>query len=211
MIEAGQTLDLELDMELPIYEYTNFTASEIFKAINFSGDPVTPLISLYTLSAQKVLITVMNTSSVLMIIHSIILKGRPLSARDEATVKYKYSNDVPDQPEKLLEKNVYIQNEAHARKIAQMTLAFYGEIRPILTLSGLSYDTDRYIGETINVNYPYILVYNHPCRIINISHDLTGITMNIDVVPLDVGVPTSSQMYKVGTAYGSSESKKLSY
>lgn len=210
LLESMQTMNVVLETQLPIYEYDSITVQNCIKAMNFNGDSVVPGIEQIKTSAQRIEFVLTNATPYAMVIHSIIIKGRPLGARDEGQVSFTRSGDRTT-PEKLLETNVYIQNEAHARKIAQMTLDFYAEARTLLHLKGAIYDTDRFVGETVHVDYPAMQIYNQPCRIVAITHDLTGVNMDVDLVSLDVGIPVRSNMFIIGTVYSNSDNKQVSY
>lgn len=202
---------VELEPQLPIWEYFNVngfdasTATSNMQAMLIDGRDTTPNIGVVSKNATKISITIGNPSSTVpMVIYSIKIEGRPLSAEDELFVSYGSGS-----PERNVENNVYIQNEAHAQRLVRMIYDFYNETKPIVTLSNVQFDLDRYVGELVKINSRYRndgAVY----RITKIDYSNTGTTMEVSLVKV-TNLPKRSDMFIIGTAYSSGDVRKLSY
>lgn len=213
---SGQADIIELSSDKPIWMYqgltsfNNNTATITMKAQLLDNRVVTPTIGLVEQYANKVLITVSNPDSVTpMIITSIKIEGRPLMANDDLNLQYP-APGVAFLPEKVVENNVYVQNEAHAKRLIRMIYDFYNELRPIITLDNVQYDPDRFVGEIVKLSSRY---NDNPAvtyRIIKIAHNNLGTSMSVDLVQA-TNLPKRSNMFIIGTSYSSGDTKQLSY
>lgn len=207
----GTNIILEMETQLPIYIWYDFQAFNVFKASYSNGNVAIPTVMYNVFTAQKAIMQISNDSTLPMYIHSIKLRGRPISAQDEISTYYSATYPAAPTPERIIENNVYVQNERHAAALVRMSWDFYSEARRIITLTDVGYDPDRYIGETIIINEPNTEIFNSVCRVIGINHDLTGKTMEIEAVEIDNNIPKRSNMFIIGTGYFSNEVKLLSY
>lgn len=212
----GQADIIELSPDKPVYQYQglvsydNGTATRTMKAQLIDGREVTPVIGLIEQYANKVLISVSNPdANTPMIITSIKIEGRPLMANDDLNLQYPQPGDA-FLPEKTVENNVYVQNEAHAKRLVRMIFDFYNELRPIITLDNVQYDPDRYVGEIVKLATLYNNVDSRRFRIIKIAHSNLGTTMSVDLVQV-TSVPKRSDMFIIGDSYSSGTVKQLSY
>lgn len=213
---VGSSEVIELSPSLPIWEYqglisyNNQTAVNTMQAILIDNRTVTPVIGLVQTFANKVLINVSNPDATTpMIITSIKIQGRPLAANDELNIQYPQPATAL-LPERNVENNTSIQNEVHAKRLLQLIFDFYNELRPIITLSSVQYDPDRFIGEIVQLSSTFNNASSKHFRIIKIAHESLGTTMSVDLV--EVGsLPNRSQMFIIGTSYTSGTVKKLSY
>lgn len=207
----SETKIIELSPQLPIWEYIGLISGNNQTAVNtmqtqlIDGRAVTPTIGTVTQNASRVTITVTNpNSSVPMILYNIKIKGRPLSADDELFVSYGSGT-----PERNVENNVYIQNEAHATRLLRMIHDFYNETKPIITLHNVQFDLDRFVGELVKINSIYKNdgeVY----RIVRIDYDRLGTSMTVSLVKV-TDLPKRSDMFIIGETYVSGDVRKLSY
>jgi hypothetical protein len=213
---TGLTSVIELSSDRPIWQYQgltsfdNNTAVLTMKAQLLDNREITPTIGLVEKYANKVLITVSNPDSTTpMIITSIKIEGRPLMANDDLNLQYP---DVGSAflPEKTVENNVYVQNEAHAKRLIRMIYDFYNELRPIITLDNVQYDTDRYVGEIVKLDSRYNSDPAKYFRIIKIAHTNLGTTMSVDLVQI-TSIPKRSDMFIIGASYSAGDTKQLSY
>lgn len=214
---TGQAETIELAPNNPIWQYqgltafNNNTATITMKAQLLDNREVTPVIGNVQQYANKVLIEVSNPDSTTpMIITSIKIEGRPLMANDELNLQYPQPGDA-FLPEKVVENNVYVQNEAHAKRLIRMIYDFYNELRPIITLDNVMYDPDRFVGEIVQLSSRYNNDAFKKFRIIKIAHNNLGTTMSVDLVQV-TSVPKRSDMFIIGdTSYTGATVKQLSY
>lgn len=207
----NETKLIELEPQLPVWEYIDYvsnddtTATKNIQAMLLDGRAVTPDIGEVIKTAGKLSVTITNPSSTVpMVIFSIKVNGRPLSADDELFVSY-----GNESPERNVENNVYIQNEAHAQRLVRMIYDFYYETKPIITLSNMQFDTDRFVGELVQLDS----IYNSServYRIVKIDYNVLGTSMNISLVNV-TGLPKRSDMYIIGETYVNADVRKLSY
>jgi hypothetical protein len=212
----GQSEIIELSPSLPIWQYqglytnNDLTATTTMKAQLLDNRPVTPTIGAVEAYANKILITVSNPDSTTpMIITSIKVQGRPLAAMDDVLTQYPQPGDAW-LPEKIVENNVYVQNEIHAKRLIRMIFDFYNELRPIITLNNVQYDPDRFVGEIVKLSSRYNNDSFKHFRIIKIAHSNLGTSMSVDLVQVNT-VPKRSDMFIIGTSYSSGDTKQLSY
>lgn len=212
----GQANIIELAPSLPTYQYQglvsmdDITATNTMQAILLDNRVVTPTIGLVEQYANKILITVSNPDSTTpMIITSIKIQGRPLAANDEILTQYPPVSSAV-LPEKTVENNVYVQNDAHATRLIRMIYDFYNELRPIITLANVQYDPDRLVGEIVQINS---IFNNNPAkyfRIIKIAHENIGTSMSVGLVEV-TSIPKRSDMFIIGTSYSGTDTRELSY
>ena len=212
----GQADTIELSPDKPIWQYqglvtnNDITATNTMQAILLDNRTVTPDIGEVLQYANKVSIVVSNPDSVTpMIITSIKIEGRPLEANDDMIVQYPAPADAV-LPEKSVENNVYVQNEAHAKRLIRMIYDFYNELRPIITLDNVQYDPDRFVGEVVKLASTFNNDAAKYFRIIKIAHQNIGTTMSVDLVQIN-SIPKRSDMFIIGTSYVSGDTRKLSY
>lgn len=215
-VVSGQSTIIELSADKPIWAYQGLTAFNdstatlTMKAQLLDNRAITPDIGSIEQYASKVVIAVTNPDSITpMIITSIKIDGRPLEANDDLNIQY------PDPssaylPEKVVENNVYVQNEAHAKRLVRMIYDFYNELRPIITLNNVMYDPDRHVGEIVQLDSQYNSNLSIYYRIIKIAHSAIGTTMSVDLVQT-TNMPTSSDMFIIGDSYSGSDTRELSY
>lgn len=212
----GQAETIELAPSLPVYQYQglvsfdNGTATRTMKAQLIDGREVTPVIGVVEQYANKVLITVSNPDGTTpMIITSIKIQGRPLAANDEILTQYPPPYDA-FLPEKTVENNVYVQNEVHAKRLTRMIYDFYNELRPIISLGGVMYDPDRFVGEIVKIASTYNNDAAKYFRIIKIGHEQLGTSMSVDLVQTTT-IPKRNDMFIIGDTYSSGDVRQLSY
>lgn len=213
---SSMTQTIELSSDKPIYQYQGLTAFDdstaviTMKAQLLDNRPIVPTIGTVEQYANKVLIVVSNPDSVTpMIITSIKIEGRPLEANDDLNIQYPLPA-FAFLPEKTVENNVYVQNEAHAKRLIRMIYDFYNELRPIITLDNVQYDTDRFVGEIVQLSSRYNDDAAKYFRIIKIAHNNLGTTMSIDLVQI-TSIPNRSDMFIINGSYSGSDTRELSY
>lgn len=210
----NETKDIELTPNNPIWDYIGLIPNNTITAVNtmqaslFDGRSITPGVNDITKNAQQVIISIWNSDLYSpMLLSSITIKGQPLGVTEDQTVVY--GTDIP---ERQIENNPYVQNQAHAERLARMIYDFYVEGKPIITLSNCIFDPDRYVGEIVQLTSQYNLTYdtNALYRIIRIAHQDLGTTMQVELVHVS-NLPNRGQMLIIGQTYSDSDIKYLSY
>ncbi len=210
-------IDVELAPERAVYEYVNLGqtwVADIIKAMLIDNSDVTPTISQISATAARVSLRITNPSTTkAMVVYQITIQGLPLEAEDDLVATY-----GSGEPERNIESNPYIQSVVHADRLLRMIFDFYGINKPVITLSGVQFDPDRYIGELVKIQTQYNTILSggiettntNIYRITSIAHDNTGTKMDISCVEV-ADLPNRSDMFIIGTVYAGATSKQLSY
>lgn len=211
-IAPSQTVTIELTPQSPVWSYVGLTSFSDQTAVNtmsallLDSSAVTPTIGLVETSANRVAITLTNPSATYpMIIDSIKIKGRILEAGEDLTVTYGSVDPVRN-----IENNVYIQTQAHAERLARMIYDFYVANKPVIKLSGVIFDTDRFVGEIVYLASVNFQNDGEFYRIIALSHDGLGTSMDVSLVNVN-SIPIHSDMFIIGDTYSDSDTRTLSY
>lgn len=198
---------------LPIFEYETITNSVISAFQTITSNPVTLSVSVTSQNAAQVTLSVTNSGSFPAVISGITLRGRPLAVDEDGEVEVGTSTPV-----QAIEDNPYIQSRVHAVQLATMVYEFFNSARRVITLSNCIYDPDRFVGELVQINNIDNVTYNGTTfvqdttlyRIIKISHNNTGTSMDIDLITVD-GMLQTSDVYILDTSYVSTVSKRISF
>jgi hypothetical protein len=212
-LRTGETKTFDLSMQLPVYEYGVIDAGSVKAFAGHNNTAVTLSVTVTHKTAAKVSLSIYNNIGYPVTINSIVIKGRPLAVQEEGMVTY--GSDIPVQD---LEDNPYIQSYSHAMRLCRMVYDFYSEYRPTITLRGCIYDTDRYVGEVVQVANNDNVYYNGATfvqdvgyyRIISINHANTGSSMDITLVSL-ADLPQRPLMYIVDETYINTDVRLISY
>jgi hypothetical protein len=210
--KPSETRVIEIAAQQPIWSYVGIisnsdtTATNTMHAALLNNAIVTPTIGTIVKNAASLSITITNPSStVSMVLYNITVRGRPLVALDELNLSYGTGN-----VERIIENNVYIQNENDAIRYLRMIYDYYLESKPIISLSGVQFDTDRYIGELVQLGSSYDI--NEPdniYRIIKIGYN-NGTSMSIDLVNV-TSIYNRTDMFIIGNTYSNGDTKRLGY
>lgn len=213
LFQPSETKRLEYQPQLPVLEYPTIT-NDYLTALLIDDKAVTPVISIIETSATRIILEVTNGSATTdMILYAVKIPGKPIGPGAEYHLSY-----GEGLPERAIDNNVYIQSSHHGRRLVRMVYDFYSAYREVITLSNVQYDPDRYIGEIVKVQSLHNQVFNGVSyidntslyRIIRISHEEIGTSMNIDLVNID-GLPSRANMFIIGNTYSSGDTKQLSY
>lgn len=208
----SETKVIELAPQQPVWSYVGLltfddsTATKTMHATLLNNADVTPTIGAVITNAQNVQITVTNPSATFpMILHDIKIKGRALLANEEATLSY-----GTGPVERNIENNVYIQSEDDAQRFLRMIYDFYVESRPVITLSGVQFDTDRFVGELVQFSSQYnVDVVGTVYRIIKIGYNI-GTSMDISMVSVAT-LKKRPDFFIIGTSYSGATVRELGY
>jgi len=101
-----------------------------------------------------------------------------------------------------------------------MVYAMFNTLAPTITLQGVIYDPDRFVGELVQIDNSDNVIYSafsgtwiqdtSIYKIIRISHNNTGTSMDIDFVPITT-LLNPTDFYIVDTSYNAATSKKLAF
>jgi len=209
----GETQIIELAPQAPIYEYEGLvsfassTATNTLKALYVDNRAVTPTIGTVLSYANKVSMEITNPSSTTpMIINNITIQGRPLAVDNDIFVDFGFGTE----PERVMENNIYVQNEVHATRLIRMIYDFYSVLKPIITLDNVQYDPDRFIGEIVQIDSTYNSDATKYYRIIKVAHQNIGTSMSIGLVEI-TDLSKRSDMFIIGDSYVSGDTRNLSY
>lgn len=207
LIEASSSVTITLDLTLPCYRVS------AVKAVGYtlrSARAVTAAeltVSIGTTYAQQVSVTIANTLTETVGVSEITLNGQPLVAMEEGTTSYgtagtrPRSYAVPD--------SVFIQSKSHADRLCRMYHDWYSAPRPPVTFTA-GYDPRIEAGDVITVTNSVLGISAEQYRIASKSPGNTGIQMEIVASPL-TGLPVSSDFFVLGTTYGDSDQRQVSY
>lgn len=216
LIPAGESVNIPLEMQYPVYQYAqNVTPQKILSsgtgvqstfldgrdASNASGFTV-----VINQQAASILdLTFTNAGVEPVAINKIVIEGRPITPGSERTASYSSGEGT----ELMLEDNVYIQSFAQAYRLVRMFWDFYHTNRGIVTLHGVPYDPDRYLGEVVEITYSAWSLDHAEHRIIGIDYS-NGAKMNVRLAPIE-GLITRDDVFIVNQTYTNTTVKLIAY
>lgn len=219
LIRNGETRTFICNPSLPVYEYETINSSAVNAAPTISSAGSSKTISLTvsatSIAGSQVTLSITNSTGFPAIIAGITLRGRPIAVEEEGEVEVGASTPV-----QAIEDSPYIQSREHALRLAKMVYNTFSDVRPTVTLQGVIYDPDRFVGELVQVDNTDNVVYSgftqtwvqdtSIYRIIRIAHNNTGTSMDIDLVPITT-LLNPTDFYIVNTSYTSAISKQLAF
>lgn len=207
LIEAGQSLSVTLDLQLPCYRVDRVEAKAGTLRSSVSATSSQLTISITQRHAQRLVITLTNTLGEALGLYDLKAFGQPLVAGEEGSASYgtpagsyPRAYKVPD--------SVYIQSKSYAERLCWMYHDFYKVPRAVRTLEGCGFDPRRQLGEIINVVSEDWGMTATPHRVIGKRVSRTGVQMDLDVVDVS-GLPKSSDFYQLGGSF--SPAAQLAY
>ncbi len=216
LLPAGELTNVPLEMQYPVYQYASYltpqrliTSGAAIKATFLDGRNATFdsdfTVTINVEAAQLVDLTFDNDTGEPISLNKITLHGRPITPGSENIASYTNG----DGSELMLEDNVYIQSFAQAYRLVRMYYDFYHVNRAIVTLGGVGYDPDRYLGEVVTLTYAEWGLSASEHRIISLDYS-NGETMVVGLAPID-GLPTRDDVFIVGSTYLDATTKMVSY
>lgn len=217
----GQTLTVALEPQNPIaadgWLLVAPTAavpryqlpSDAIKAV--LGDGSTAVVNTHytyvlNAAAQQITLLFTNKTAFPITFTNLVMKGRPVVAGETTTVTVGSGTRTLTLPD-----NAYIQSQAHAERIALMTLAFNAASLPLITMRDCVYDPDRVVGESINITSAAWGLSAVKHLIVAHRHDDTGARAEYDVVNVN-SLPNSGQFFTISPIlHWAGQSKKLGY
>jgi len=209
----SETKTFTCNTSLPVFEYETITNSVVSAFQTITSAAATLSVTVTSQYAGQVVLSVTNSGSFPVVMTGITLRGKPLAVDEDGEVEVGSTTPV-----QTIEDNPYIQSRSHALQLATMVHTFFSSARRIITLSNCIYDPDRFVGELVQINNIDNVTYNGTTfvqdttlyRIIRISHNATGTSMDIDLITVD-GMLKTDDMYIVGNSYVSTDNKKVSF
>lgn len=190
-IVPGATLTTTLKTEaLAIYDGTSRASTGYTQSI--------------TVAAQRISISITNTSGGPLEIDSITLRGEPIGPASTGVATAGTAGETMN-----IDDPAYVQRASHAEALCNLYLDFYQVARPTYSIQDMLYNPALDIGQAVYLTNLRLGLTNERCIIINKAHDRTGHTMSVDLVPVD-DLPTLSEYYLVGGSY-SGQTKRLGY
>lgn len=219
LIKNGETRTFICNVELPVFEYETISSSAVSATPLISSANADKTISLTVnataIGGAQVTLSITNSTGAAAMITGITLRGRPIAVEEEGEVEVGSSTPV-----QAVEDNPYIQTRDHALRLAKMVYALFNTLAPSITLQGVIYDPDRFVGELVQIDNSDNVIYSSFAgtwiqdtsiyKIIRISHNGTGTSMDIDFVPITT-LLNPTDFYIVDTTYNSATSKKLAF
>jgi hypothetical protein len=213
-VDAGEIPPtINLEPQLPLYqvELSSPTTlpAECFQVQRYDGAPVSPGVGGYLhlaeVAAQRISITYENDTAWPHVIYKLTVRGAPIAAGEKGTISVGSGSAVLTQ-----EDNIFIQNEAHATRLAEMALLYYGQVRKVRVLSECPYHPDRYVGETVALTDSVLAITNVPHMIIDKSYDDGAAKATYTMVDVS-GIPVKEDYFIVGTTDYTGQTKKLTF
>lgn len=209
LIAIGESITVVLEPSWPITSLETRGGSLTDTAVHASmgieeavqGTHYTTVVSW---SAQQVTVGINNSSGYPLSVWSITLRGTPIMPIESGSVTIGSGVN-----QRAVQDNPYIQDEAHARRLCQLYLLYYGAPRPVRTIARCVYDPLRAVGEAVRLTIGIWSISSQLHLIAAIRHDATGLFADYDLIPID-DLPTAGDYFQVGTAY-SGLSRKLTY
>lgn len=201
-IAPSSAITVTVDTQLPLWSVAAVERDAAFhrSAVEASAAQVT---TAYTFaSAQRLTVTLTNTTAEPMLVYALRVRGRPLAAGEEGSAEHIVSGARVISAED----NPYVQSERHAAMLARMTYDAAQAAGLIYSLSGVPYDPERYVGEVVGLTSADYGLSALRCRIVRIDVE-DGAFMSVDLAPL-AGLPTRDDVHRVGSVSGT---KALAY
>lgn len=210
LIEAGETITLDLDTSLPFVSLGTVTHVAAFPNNARTATTAQLTITVVSVLAQRITVLLANVTGSLIELFELKATGQPLMAAEQSTVTYTAASGRPYARDKTLEDMPLVQSRAYALRLCRLYWDFYSQPRPVVTLTDCGFDPDRTIGEIVGLDcapWGYVAV---PHRIIALRGKATGALMDVDLSPI-TGLPRRRDYYIVDQAYGPADVRKVAY
>lgn len=201
-IAPSSAITVAVDTQLPLWRVAGVERDAAFhrSAVEATTAQVT---AAYTFaSAQRLTVTLTNTTAEPVLVYALRVRGRPLAAGEEGSAEYIASGDRVI----TAEDNPYVQSERHAAMLARMLYDGAQAAGLIYSLTDVPYDPERYVGEVVALTSADYGLSALRCRIVRIDVE-GGAFMSVDLAPLG-GLPTRDDVHLVGSVSGT---KALGY
>jgi hypothetical protein len=208
-IEPSASVTIVLEPQNPLASLEQASAgqlkSEALVVTLFDGSPTTDYTHTLDITAARVTIVVTNTATVPIMVWRVRLRGDPIVSGEAGSVS-SGSGTV----ERVLEQSPYIQNRRDAQRIADMTLAFYGAARPVVTVTGCVHIPSRAIGAALLLTCAAWSMSAEKHVILSVEHAQTGAEASYTLAAIE-DLPATDDFFIVGVTYVSGDSKYLGW
>jgi hypothetical protein len=212
LVEASATLVIYLEPRWPVRSLDlvgTAMKDESLKATFFDGSVVPQSLTLgynhsIVVDAQRITLTIVNTTAKPFVINRIVFKGEPIAAGVGAVV-----TAGSGKPVKTLEDNPYVQTRAHAQRLASMALSFYGAVRAVRVAKDCPYDPSRTVGETVSLTATQLGLSAVAHVITKIATSETGAVMEATLLDA-TGLPATADYWLCATG-AQSGTKKVAW
>jgi len=215
LVHIGETITITLEPQWPLKSLEQASAGQLkadtITAVYLDSNVVAQGGSGYThtlvVDAQRVTITITNTSGKPFGIYGIKLNGEPIVAGEAGSVTVGSGTIVGSALDG--DAAVYIQSAEDGERLCQMALAFYNLTRPIYTLTDVAHDPSLDVGDVISLTNARYGLSGVACVLLSIKLDHAGVVGEYEVSPV-TGLPKASDFYIVGINY-TGQTKQLGY
>lgn len=189
LIVRGEPLTLEYEPDWPLLAVqtgatTNQLPADAFQICYPSGVLATLGTDFsHTLDVDAQHITVVITNGAVgqdLHFYKLIIRGQPVLAGAQGSITVGSGTT-----KQTLTQSPLIQEEAHARRLAQLYLQIASIERPVYTLSDILYHPTPSAGDVVTVTNVTMGLSDTRCVIIDRQSPDGGLTMNLQVVPID--------------------------
>jgi hypothetical protein len=216
LLPNGETTSVPLELQYPVYSFASYVTTtgllsngSAIKATFLDGRNATTDVDLtipFIIQAAQILtIDFDNATGEPIALNKVIIQGRPIMAGSEGVATYTNGTGA----ELQVEDNIYIQSITQAERIVRMLYDFYHTNRAIITLDGVGYDPDRYLGEVVELSNDDWSIDHDRYRIISLEYQ-NGAKMSVKLAPVE-GLVTRDDVFIVATTYSDGTTKEVSY
>jgi hypothetical protein len=211
LIANGASLTIPLEPQLPIATWVldgSSLPADALTATTLDGHPVTTgLATSVTTAAQRLTLTVTNTTAVPVLLHRITVRGQPIAAGERGI---QTSGGVDTDPTRTLEDSPYVQSAIQAQQLIDLSLAYYGTARSVRTVAGLPWAPNREPGTVVSLTCATWGLNAVAHLIMDQQVSQTGAQM--DLTCLDItGLPVVGDYFQVGTTNYSGLTRRLGW
>lgn len=211
-IEPSASTTIVLEPQNPLASLEQASAgqlkAEALVVTLFDGSPTALYTHTLAITAARVTIVVTNTASVPIMVWRTRLRGDPIVSGEAGSAVA--DSGAGTVVERVLEQSPYIQNRRDAQRIADMTLAFYGAARPVVSAGGCVHSPSRAIGAALLLTVGEWSMSAVKHVILSIEHDQTGIEASYTLAYVE-DLPKTDDFFIVGVTYTSGQNKFLGW
>lgn len=211
-IEPSASVTIVLEPQNPLASLEQASAGQLkpeaLVVTLFDGSPTALYTHTLAVTAARVTIVVTNTATVPIMVWRVRLRGDPIvSGEAGSAVADTLASPVV---ERVLEQSPYIQNRRDAQRIADMTLAFYGAARPIVSAGGCVHIPSRAIGAALLLTVATWSMSAVKHVILSVEHSQTGAEAAYKLAYVE-DLPKTTDFFIIGTTYVSGDNRLLGW
>lgn len=158
-----------------------------------------------TVAAQRITLAITNDAGRPLVLWRTTVRGEPITAGEAGNITAG-SGTV----ERQVAENPFIQSLGHAKRLANLILAFYASARAAVEVEGCVFDPARFVGEVVSFTATRWSVSAVSHVITKIAHDETGAKAAYTLAPV-AGLPAADDYFIVGTTSYTGLTKKVAF